>query len=120
MPCLQTLPEILSIRLRGCVAGRSPTSLGCSFLSVSIRSTLLLENYLDSPSVAEEGLIASPSLQMVSIPSLMPKVSNIDRRTRACSSFFFGLKLVEDNAGLGDSCFSTAGMSNETVDAIIC
>lgn len=70
--------------------------------------------------MAEAGLIASPSLQMVSIPSLMPKVSNIDSKARACSSFFFGLKLVEDNTGLGDSCFSNAGMSNETVDAITC
>lgn len=81
--------------------------------------SLLDDEYLDSPSVADAGLIASPSLQMVSMPSLMPKVSNIDNRARACSSFFFGLKFVEDNAGLGDNCFSNAGMSNEIVDAIL-
>lgn len=79
---------------------------------------LLLAEYLDSPKVAEVGLIASPSLQMVSMPSLMPNVSNIDSRARACSSFFFGLKLVEDSAGLGDSCLSNAAMSSETVDAV--
>lgn len=80
----------------------------------------LEDGYLDSPREAEAGLIASPWLQMVSMPSLMPKVSNTDSRARACSSFFFGLKLAEDNAGLGDSCLSNAGMSNETVDAIVC
>ena len=76
--------------------------------------------HLVNPITAKEAEIDKLSVQIPSMPSLIPNVRSVESSARACSSFDFTLNpgpVVPDSAGLDVSCLRNADTSTIKVDA---